>query len=50
MVSEPDDGSSKVFRNVGILPRHYIMFHPEDHDLKLRRPEISNLATNNTLI
>jgi hypothetical protein len=27
MVCDPEDGGSKVFRNVGVLPHHYTVSH-----------------------
>jgi hypothetical protein len=37
MVSQPEDGGSKVLRNIGILPHHYTVSQPEDGDSKVLR-------------
>jgi hypothetical protein len=34
MASQPEDGCSKVLRNVGILSRHYTALQPEDEGSK----------------
>jgi hypothetical protein len=43
MASQPEHGSSKVLRNVGIPPHHYTVLHkPEDHMTVPRREHLKS--------